>query len=85
MNMFSITFCKNKNTKPRTKTTTSVATAANSTTAKIAVAAKSNLLLVNKKENKPVELQWTAFREVTQDIGNNLVFAFNAVYRILVG
>ena len=42
MNMFSITFCKNKNTKPRTKKTTSVATAAKSTTAKIAVAAKNN-------------------------------------------
>ena len=39
----------------------------------------------HEKRNKPVELQWTAFREVTQDIGNNLVFAFNAVYRILVG
>ena len=35
--------------------------------------------------NKPVELHWTAFREVTQEIGNNLVFAFNAIYRSLVG
>ena len=37
------------------------------------------------KLNKPVELQWTAFRQVTKKIGNNLVFAFYAVYRSLVG
>ena len=36
-------------------------------------------------DNKPIELQWTAFREVIQEIGNNLVFAINAVYRSLVG
>ena len=52
---------------------------------KIQCLSHSWTISINFLINKPVELQWTAFREVTQDIGNSLVFAFNAVYRILVG
>ena len=41
--------------------------------------------VIKTKRNIPVELRCTALRDVTHEIRNNLVFAFHAVYRSLVG